>query len=106
MTFSAPMNAAQSSEREALERSLGCPGDDEAVAALERLADSMLAADQFYDSLGGIIGYQAKCLELIRKEKGPDSAQSSSKDIEVAFHRGICASQLYRNSQAVMHRLE
>ena len=43
----------------------------------------MLNADKFYNSLGGIIGYQAKCLELIGHQDSASPSQGSSEDVKV-----------------------
>lgn len=36
-----------------------------ALERLQRLADTLVRVDTFYSSLGGLIGYQAKCLQLL-----------------------------------------
>ena len=56
---------------------------EEALVALKKLADTLLNADEFYDSLGGIIGYQAKCLELIGHQNSASPSQGNSGDVKV-----------------------
>lgn len=58
-------------------------GEEDALAALQKLAESMLHADEFYSSLGGIIGYQAKCLELIGNKGAASSTEASTQDVQV-----------------------
>ena len=43
----------------------------------------MLNADEFYNSLGGIIGYQAKCLELIGHQESSKTCGGNSEDVKV-----------------------
>lgn len=43
------------------------------------LADDLVKVMQFYDSLGGIVGYQIKCLELIRDARAEAAAKSSAE---------------------------
>lgn len=50
---------------------------------MQKLADTMLKADEFYDSLGGIIGYQAKCLELISHQDSASPSQGTTEDVKV-----------------------
>ena len=56
---------------------VGTPyGDEETFSLLfTRLAASLVGVEQFYDSLGGLVGYQLQCLTLIQRHQ--------KKDVEV-----------------------
>ena len=96
-------------------------GDAELKAALSRLADVMQRADVFYSSLGGILGYQAKCLELIQQNRDRSLGCSSTPDSAgdgVHFHmpqgpdldgirgREIAAAEAAKGLEALPHMAE
>ena len=96
-------------------------GDADLKAALSRLADVMQRADVFYSSLGGILGYQAKCLELIQQNQDRSSGGSSPPDgagAGVHFHmpqgpdldgprgREIAAAEAAKGLEALPHMAE
>ena len=55
-------------------------------AAFAELAARLVKVQRFYDSLGGIVGYQLKCLELILAAKAKeDSVDSPETDDSVNF---------------------
>ena len=47
-----------------------CAGDSDIDhrAALQSLATTLAAVDTFYDSIGGLLGYQLKCLQILQSE--------------------------------------
>lgn len=55
------------------------------------LLQTLREADVFYSSLGGIIGYQAKCLELIHNKQNadPTNAEANQDDIQAGFLHGL-----------------
>jgi hypothetical protein len=58
--------------------------DESLRKALWRLVSDLGRVDLFYNSIGGLIGYQCKCLEVLRrKEEESDGMQTGS---EVLFH--------------------
>ena len=44
------------------------------VEALSRLAEALVRVENFYNSTGGIVGYQAKCLSLMLEAEAPCSS--------------------------------
>jgi hypothetical protein len=64
-------------------------GAEDWQEALRQLALDLVKVAAFYDSLGGIIGYQLKCLELILaarvEEKSEDEPPGSAPDNPVNF---------------------
>lgn len=46
-------------------------------AALQSLVTTLAAVDSFYDSIGGLLGYQLKCLQILQSEacSSPDSTR-------------------------------
>ena len=63
--------------------SLSLAGD--ILSALANLLQTLKEADEFYSTLGGIVGYQAQCLELISNKETPSapSVTDGSDDIQV-----------------------
>lgn len=58
-------------------------------AAVQQLAKTLKRVEVFYDSLGGLLGYQHKCLEIMleRQQQGQaDKLDSSNTPSEVTFH--------------------
>eukprot|EP00892_Ulva_mutabilis_P001452 jgi/Ulvmu1/11307/UM074_0022.1 len=51
-------------------------------AELTRLADVLAKVHRFYDALGGIVGYQLKCMQLICDAKAQEYADSCSSGTE------------------------
>eukprot|EP00884_Botryococcus_braunii_P021126 jgi/Botrbrau1/7698/Bobra.0159s0135.1 len=58
------------------------PTSDGRQTGLARLASALTKVHRFYDSIGGIIGYQCKCLELLLTHDEPGSPALE----EVNFH--------------------
>ena len=60
-------------------------------AAVQQLAKTLKRVEVFYNSLGGLMGYQHKCLEIMlerqQQQQGQaDKANSSNTQSEVTFH--------------------
>lgn len=66
----------------AINMNIDVPGEAELQNGLVALADTLLEVDTFYSSLGGIIGYQAKCVELIQRNQ-QSSADAPVDDVKV-----------------------
>ena len=96
-------------------------GDAELRVAVSRLADVMQSADVFYSSLGGILGYQATCLDIIQQNQDRSSGGSSPPDSAGAgihFHmpqgpdldgpegREIAAAEAAKGLEALPHMAE
>lgn len=59
-------------------------GDEETFSILfTRLAAALVGVEQFYDSLGGLVGYQLQCLTLIQQQQ----RQHMLKDVVVQEER-------------------
>lgn len=50
----------------------GMRGTNAETAALRALIEKLIAIDRFYVEMGGIVGYQAKILELLKATSAPD----------------------------------
>ncbi|CAG9465799.1 unnamed protein product [Pedinophyceae sp. YPF-701] len=58
----------------------GAPGPASALAdALEALTGVVVAAERFYDSIGGIVGYQIKALEIIAGDGDDEDANGAGQ---------------------------
>lgn len=71
-----------------------CNGD--LVQALEELADDMLKLEEFYDSIGGLAGYQLQCLRLIAEQqavKQSESTTTAKSTVEFLVPPGLDISQ-------------
>jgi len=62
-------------------------GDDAVLAKLQQLGMALCKVDEFYSSLGGIVGYQAKCLELIEESQAPVCKEDNSLAVQVITFR-------------------
>ena len=60
--------------------------EGERRAALADLAQALERVEKFYDSIGGLVGYQRKCLELIHDNREPVSSTLSPAEPEVVMH--------------------
>ena len=49
------------------------------AAALRRLADALCGVEHFYDSIGGLVGYQRQCLQLICQQRQAIAAQQAEQ---------------------------
>lgn len=57
------------------------------LPALCELLDQLLQADAFYDSIGGLVGYQHQCLQMLMASKAPDADVSSEhQQPSVQYH--------------------
>uniref|UniRef100_A0A7S3QX17 UGP3-like C-terminal hexapeptide repeats domain-containing protein n=1 Tax=Dunaliella tertiolecta TaxID=3047 RepID=A0A7S3QX17_DUNTE len=59
-------------------------GTSSVMAPLAELAALLMRVDQFYDSIGGLVGYQAKSIELILEGTGEQQPQQAQE--EVSYH--------------------
>lgn len=63
--------------------------------ALEYLSSNLAHVEEFYDSIGGLAGYQLQCLQLIEEHKCQDSTSSTpdarcrSNDVEYLVPSGL-----------------
>lgn len=61
------------------------PEDRPVSRGLLELAESLAKAQEFYDAIGGLVGYQFKSLSLIRGEQEEVCARGASQ-VELSFH--------------------
>ena len=59
--------------------------------ALRKLATTLAAVESFYDSIGGLLGYQRKCLQIMVDAIGEDCAKRPPQggavpDAQITFH--------------------
>lgn len=59
--------------------------------ALRKLAITLAAVDSFYDSIGGLLGYQRKCLQIMVDAIDEDCAKRPPQggavpDAQITFH--------------------
>ena len=62
---------------------------EESVRKLRRLAAALLRVDTFYDSLGGLAGYQLRCLELCAAAAAEDEACAGSDGSTDSSSQGV-----------------
>jgi hypothetical protein len=76
------------------EYDLPCNGD--LVQVLQELADDMLKLEEFYDSIGGLAGYQLQCCKLIAEQQAvqqTDSAVLGTSTVDFLVPPGLDISQ-------------
>eukprot|EP00983_Pelagomonas_calceolata_P071660 1151352-Pelagomonas_calceolata.AAC.5 len=56
-------------------------GTSSVMAPLAELAALLMRVDQFYDSIGGLVGYQAKSIELILEGTGEQQPQQAQEEV-------------------------
>jgi len=88
-------------------------GDEETFSLLfTRLAASLVGVEQFYDSLGGLVGYQLQCLTLIQQHQKKDveavgevhttvnNIDNIDKDMELLIPDGLDLSSPHQATEA------
>ena len=58
-------------------------------AALERLASSLESVEEFYDSIGGIAGYQLTALRIMLEADAAESVGGHTKKVEMLVPEGL-----------------
>ena len=61
----------------------------ETKAALQSLAGMLTAVDTFYNSIGGLVGYQLKCLQILQTEAG-NAADADRQDEWLCIDILVC----------------
>lgn len=62
---------------------------NEYMKSLNRLAESLERVEEFYDSIGGLAGYQLQCLALLSSEEAASESDLEERHVEMLVPEGL-----------------
>ena len=75
-------------------RTLCHAGAAEVAQALHKLLDQLVRVETFYDSIGGLVGYQRQCLQMLlahgpQGTSGQDASQAQQPEVQYHMPQGL-----------------